>query len=310
MYHYVRPEREDFPYFRYLHVDDFTRQLDWIVDNLGVVTREAFADTLETGIVAEGAVLTFDDGFVDHHEHVLPALVERGLWGVFYVPTGVHERSALLDVHKIHQLIGRRGGVAVRDALLDLVDDDMLVERDRNRFGATTYRSQENDEATTEAKRILNYVVSYDHRDALLDHLFAELIGDQREASAAWYMSTAQLRDLAEHGMVIGSHSVTHRVFSRLDEATQRDEIVNSFRFLEHVIGEPVETFCYPYGGFHNFNSITERLLVEHGCRYAFNVEPRDVEGSDVLDRPTALPRYDCNMFPHGQAAFGRSRPD
>ena len=30
MYHYVRPWPEDLPYFRYLHIDDFCRQLDWL----------------------------------------------------------------------------------------------------------------------------------------------------------------------------------------------------------------------------------------------------------------------------------------
>ena len=93
MYHYVRPERADLPYFRYLHAQDFARQLDWLEANMGFVSRDDFERTLATGEPIPGAVLTFDDGFSDHFDHVLPELTRRGLWGVFYVPTGVYDRA-------------------------------------------------------------------------------------------------------------------------------------------------------------------------------------------------------------------------
>ena len=35
MYHYVRPAPEQLPHFRYLHVTDFARQLDWFADQYG-----------------------------------------------------------------------------------------------------------------------------------------------------------------------------------------------------------------------------------------------------------------------------------
>ena len=56
------------------------------------------------------ALLTFDDGFVDHYEHVFPALRSRGLGGIFFVAA---RRSAtnptLLNVHKTHFLFSQLG---------------------------------------------------------------------------------------------------------------------------------------------------------------------------------------------------------
>ena len=96
------------------------------------------------------------------------------------------------------------------------------------------------------------------------------------------------------------------RVFSRIDGATQAREINESFAFLEQATGGlELRTFCYPYGGFHSFTSETERLLDAAGCRFSFNVEPRDIAAADLSGRPQALPRYDCNMFPHGAARMG-----
>jgi hypothetical protein len=45
--------------------------------------------------------------------------------------------------------------------------------------------------------------------------------------------------------------------------------------------------------------------MSEHSNLFAFNVEPRDISAGDLSRRPQALPRYDCNQFPHGDARLG-----
>ena len=81
-----------------------------------------------------------------------------------------------------------------------------------------------------------------------------------------------------------------------------------SLSTLEELVGPGIDTFCYPFGGFHTFDADTERILTDCGIRYAFNVEPRDITSADLRDRPTALPRYDCNAFAHGRAHVGPPR--
>ena len=309
MYHYVRPVPEDLPFFRYLHLEDFQRQLDWLDETYGFVSKDDFASALETKQPVAGAVLTFDDGVHDHYDHVFPELRRRGLWGVFYVPTGIYQTRRLLDVHRIHLLIGRHGGVRALDALQEIVEDHMLVDKDNVAFRTNTYRFQDNDEATNEVKRVLNYYISYEHRADVLTEVLAALNGHRGNGFDGFYLSLEQIREMADAGMVIGSHSVSHPVFSKLDVETQWDEIDRSFSFLEDVLETPVQTFCYPYGGFHNFTDDTRRLLHKRGCRYAFNVEPRDIEAGDLADHPMALPRYDCNMLRFGRASMGAERP-
>ena len=66
MYHYVRPVPTQLDYFRYLHVDDFRRQLDWFAARYSFIERDAFLRSLREGRACEGIVLTFDDGLSDH----------------------------------------------------------------------------------------------------------------------------------------------------------------------------------------------------------------------------------------------------
>lgn len=305
MYHYVRPAPEGLDHFRYLCVNHFEKQLEWFAERHGFVKREEFLNAVSSGAACDGVVLTFDDGLADHSAWVLPLLEKYGLWGIFYVPTGPYRTQQLLHVHQIQLIAGRLGGVRAAQALSEIVSEDMLAHAHVTEFRQETYRSQQNDDATNYFKRTLNYYIASEHRPAILAKLMAEAFPDGEPRADQFYISPAGLRSMRERGMIIGSHSVTHPVFSKLSEAEQERELRESFDQLEEITGESIATFCYPYGGFHSFTRITECLLDQMGCLWAFNVEPRDITSDDLRLRPLALPRYDCNMFPFGQAGCG-----
>ena len=309
MYHYVRPVPDGLPYFRYLHLDHFRRQLDWFAEDHAFPSRETFIRSIETKRACSGVVLTFDDALADHFEHVFPELQRRGLWGIFYVPTGMYETGKLLDVHRIHLVLGRLGGARAMELLHGLVSDDMLSHAHVEDFHRQTYTRQDNSAATDLFKRTLNYFIAYEHRERVLDELMQRFFREEGELEAGmvsrYYASPSELRAMHQAGMEIGSHGVSHFSMAKLDPAEQSIEIARSFDFLGNLLGERPRTFCHPYGGFHNFTEETERLLSEAGCLFSFNVEQRDVADADLRDRPHALPRFDCNQFPHGKAHMG-----
>lgn len=309
MYHYVREGSEDLPFFRYLHFEDFKRQLDYFSKNYLLITKEQFTHSVSTGAVIENSlVLTFDDGLKDHID-VTRELVKRGLWGIFYIPTYPLISGEILDVHKIHLLIGALGGQKIFEVLINHIDDAMLSHSHVEDFRNLTYGRQNNDESTQQAKRILNYFISYDARTKILTKMMQELLGNKADLYDNFYVSHNDLKQMNDAGMMIGSHSVSHPVFSKIDPAEQRKEIRDSFAFLDSVIGKPaVKTFCYPYGGFHSFTKTTEDILQEENCLFSFNVEQRNIQSDDILNRPQALPRYDCNQFLYGEASMGLCR--
>jgi len=311
MYHYVRPAPAGLRYFRYLHIDNFRRQLDWLAPRHRFILREEFFDSVESGRAVDGVLLTFDDAFSDHYEHVLPELVARGLWGIFYVPTMVLTPGRMLDVHRVHWILGRLGGLRAMELAKELVSDDMLSHAHVEDFHRLTYVLQDNDAATNLFKRTMNYFIAYEHREPILDRLMVRVLdgADERALKAGFYLNRDQIKAMHDAGMTIGSHTVNHPVMSRLDEDAQAIEISRSFGELEAITGEKMRTFCYPYGGFHTFTAATERLLAGHGALFSFNVEARDISDDDLSHRPQALPRYDCNHFPYGAAHMGAESP-
>ena len=126
MYHYVRPYNPEYPNFKNLHIDDFQKQLDYFENCYGFISKEEFINCLQTGVPKKGVVLTFDDGLSCHYDFVFKELEKRGLWGVFYISTQPYVEFKMLDVHRIHILLGKFQSKYVFTHLTKLVDDSLF----------------------------------------------------------------------------------------------------------------------------------------------------------------------------------------
>jgi peptidoglycan/xylan/chitin deacetylase (PgdA/CDA1 family) len=310
MYHYVRPAPVDLPYFRYLHEDDFARQIDLLVQQSRILTAAEFLDILRGAPVPEDAfLLTFDDGLRDHYDNVLPILEARRLTGLFFVLTDPPTGGRMLDVHAIHHLLGQHGGPTVLDTLEKRLTPSMIDESKKALFDRSVYRNQTNDSATQSVKKILNYFVAEAHRGDLIAEVQSALGAPPGIGGDSLYLSEVQMRDMHERGHLVASHGATHRVLRTLSESEQRDEICGSFEWLDGALRDRAHrVFCYPYGGPDTYDSRTIAVLEALDCRAAFAVDPRPLHEADLRTRPMALPRFDCNMFPFGAASLGSRR--
>jgi peptidoglycan/xylan/chitin deacetylase (PgdA/CDA1 family) len=62
------------------------------------------------------------------------------------------------------------------------------------------------------------------------------------------YATWAQIKEMAEAGMEIGSHTVYHYNLTTIDSAALDRELTDSKKIIEEKTGQPVITFCYPSG--------------------------------------------------------------
>lgn len=68
--------------------------------------------------------------------------------------------------------------------------------------------------------------------------------GDRRES----LMTAGQIREMAEHGFEIGSHTRSHPHLTRLDDEQLRQELIGSKQRLEDLLGREITSLAYPYG--------------------------------------------------------------
>ena len=95
--------------------------------------------------------------------------------------------------------------------------------------------------------------------------------GELESGSAGRIADRDQLASWAEHGMDIGSHSMTHADLTRLEPEQILDEAGRSKELMEESLGVSIEDFCYPYT---HHNSICRKLIARCGYRAAFAGEP------------------------------------
>src|SRR3989344_460756 len=99
-----------------------------------------------------------------------------------------------------------------------------------------------------------------------------------------------ELKQLSSSPFVeIGAHTVSHPKLSKIDIDEQMREITESKSTLEKLMGTPVRSFAYPFGGKGTFDEDTVHLVAKNGFNYACSNIHRRVNKNSF---PHALPRF------------------
>lgn len=105
MYHYIRNLQESrYPQIKGMDITEFENQLDFIKNHYSLINMTDLCDK-EKILPDNSAILTFDDGYLDHFTSVFPLLVKKGMQGVFFVAPQTFIEKKVLDVNKIHLLL-------------------------------------------------------------------------------------------------------------------------------------------------------------------------------------------------------------
>ncbi len=300
MYHYVRDSAAtSFPAIRALVPELFERQLDWLQAQYTVIDLERLEAALNGGepLPPEAAMLTFDDGLVDHYATVLPALRRRGLRGTFFLSEDAcRDSPRMLAVHKVHYLLAHLGADAFGHAVLDACAAGVSQGRAREVFG----RDQWDDGGERAIKHLINHELPFSEAERVLELLFARHLGSSADFARSLYLDAAMIREMAAAGMTFGYHTRTHRMLARLSVEQQEDELRGGVEWIRALTGQATATFCYPWGGPHTYTGDTLRIIRQAGYSLAFNTVRRRLRQDD---QRYELPRIDTRDLPPYTAA-------
>jgi peptidoglycan/xylan/chitin deacetylase (PgdA/CDA1 family) len=304
MYHYIRDQSDKrFPNLKSRTPDEFRDQLRLFKRDYQLVTpelcKQAFSSTDGASLLpGKPLLLTFDDGYEEHHSTVLPILKDFGATAVFFPITSTLSRKELLDLHKIHFVLATgtdpKDLVARTFTLLDhcrkefkLPTNEALYEKLAKAFG------YDNPDRVF-LKRLIQRELPSFLRGILATQLFLEYVGmDDEDLAKTLYLSKKQVRELHAEGMEIGVHTHTHPWLDTLTKDEQRNEIETSKDILAKMGVLPANwIFAYPYGG---LGDGTTEILKTAGCELALTTEP----GEAAIDpsRRLCIARLDTNQF-------------
>ena len=302
MYHYVRQlEQTRYPEIKGLRTSDFRSQVNYLRKNYHPVTMEEVIHSQRSGdaLPPKAALLSFDDGYIDHYNSCFPILFDAGIQGAFFPPVAPIKRAELLDVNRVHFILAvtdcRRLGREIDEAIGSYRGEHTLEtpEAYRARWAKP---SRFDDAETIYVKRMLQVGLPEALRHVIARDLFARHVSiDEAAFAAELYCTIDQLRVMQASGMYIGSHGDSHYWLDAVDEKTQRREVESSVDFLREV-GSPVDKFwviCYPHGA---SNAGLLSILKEYKCVLGLTTEV-GLAKIGTHD-PLLLPRYNTNDIP------------
>lgn len=238
--------------------EQFRRQLEFVGRYFTPITSEQIVLWKEGRLAkpANPIVLTFDDGYRDCHDVVLPLLLEAGVVADFFVcPWNIEERR-LFWWDKIACCLRKSS----RDSIV-------LKYPRRLELNLSTRESIEL--SLRAIGRIIRHTDELDV-DRLVDELqeAAAVDFDEQAEADKLLMNWDQVRALRRAGMGVGSHSYSHRILPLTKDDTAREEMARSKSAIEEALNESVLALAYPVGA---FDKNTKRMAEQAGYRLAYS---------------------------------------
>jgi peptidoglycan/xylan/chitin deacetylase (PgdA/CDA1 family) len=302
MYHYVRElPLTRYPNIKALLTSQFVEQLNYIEKHYQLVSISDCISALDNrgqSLPKNSALLTFDDGYLDHFTNTFPILEERGIQGCFFPPAKAITEHCVLDVNKIHYILASCGIDALLTDVFMLLDDmrsDHALKSNEDYFMELAETPRYDSKETVFVKRLLQHALPECVRRNITDQLFRKYVTQDEKAFACEiYMSVEQIRCMVRHGMYVGGHGYEHSWMNKLTLPQQVREVDLTLEFLASV-GAPTSDWvmCYPYGA--HDESLTN-LLRAKGCKFGLTTIPDIAELCE--SKRLTLPRLDTNDLP------------
>jgi peptidoglycan/xylan/chitin deacetylase (PgdA/CDA1 family) len=271
-------------------VEEFAWQIAYFKKHYHPITFQQFADWYlrDTALPSCPVLITFDDGHANNLHFALPVLQQENVTAVCFVLTGA---------------LGTYRQTWFEDAYYRLMFSAAHSWSLRSGECWPLETSQQRAAACSRFFSLCR-TLSQDEQLAELQSLQSQLPvrePDGKFSNRFEFLSADDICRLAESGIEIGSHTVTHPILGTLQPEDARREIVGSKSALELVLGRPVQAFAYPFGspGL-DFKPRDEALVRESGYSLAFAVEGGFVTRASAR---FALPRVGIGRMTRAQFA-------
>ncbi|MCE9591937.1 MAG: polysaccharide deacetylase family protein [Planctomycetes bacterium] len=238
-------------------------------------------DAMEHDCVPRRAVaVTFDDGYADNLTQAAPILRRHGVPATCFVAGSAIDGTNEFYWDELEAIFLQPGTLPDQ---LKLSIGSARFEQSLGEFSVYTPAdsarhhgwSLEQADATPrhQAYRLLCGLlrsVSLERRDTIIDDIRRWSGRSSTVRPTHRTLTASELRTLAHDKLIeIGAHTANHAMLSSLDPAAQAEEIRSGSRRVADVLGRGVNTFSYPYGSRHSYDTGTSAIVRDAGFRCA-----------------------------------------
>jgi len=275
----------------------FRKQIQFLKLHYRVIHPNQFREWIEQGkaLPDRALLITCDDGLLNTLTDMLPILRDEDVSCLFFVTSAsCGDDSGMLWYEELYRLM-RSNSFSGDDFQLPQekypADNPASGQASKN-FQARWWdavRRASRLESGARADWMKRLRSQYCLERNTVNHCAEKSPGKELSSEKRWrLLNISELLRLAEAGMSIGAHTVSHPILSLCSEDEARREIQGSKTLLEKALGRPVWAFAYPFGNPATMGKREVNLARDAGFTCGFlNVE----HWADLQSGFLALPR-------------------
>jgi peptidoglycan/xylan/chitin deacetylase (PgdA/CDA1 family) len=195
--------------------------------------------------------ITFDDGYRDNWLYAAPILKKHGLPATLFVASGFLGTDRLMWNDQV--------ALAVKHTKKSNYHFNVDGKKLDVEFSTIRERLQFVNDVIDKMKRL-----SDAEKAEQVKRLVGDL-GDDPMRHDGRMLSWDELREMTRSGWEIGSHTVNHKILTRVSIAEAQHEIAISKEMLESKLEKPIDLFAYPNGKAQDFNVEVQNVLRTSG---------------------------------------------
>ena len=246
-------------------IDQFDWQIRHVKDNFDPITFSHYLEYLDGRVLLpkRPLIITFDDGFDDNYTNAFPILKKYDVPATFFISTDYIDSNEPFWFDKLFYLINNSNKISRIDAF----DIDIHPDKKYESIQAVLKR----------AKTLPNYIRLNGMQEIIEKTNYHLPVNGHDESRA---MSWDQVVDMSHCGMEIGSHSVSHPIFSRLEDNELQMELLESKAVIESRIGKSCDVLAYPVGG----KSVCTDKVVRYAQEAGYRLGVSYISGTNLID--------------------------
>lgn len=258
----------------------FSDMLDFYAKDHHILSAEEFLLKSEANTLSPDDVcLTFDDGLLCQYDVAFPVMKEKGLTAFWFVYTstldGVMER---LEIYRHFRSSMFSDIDDFYDAFFKIVSENDAGAMDSMTFYRPDEYLKDFPFYTPNDKRfryLRDEVLGEGRYNEIMESMLREYQYDIEGNAKLLWLNAEHIRDLYQHGNVIGLHSYSHpTVMEKKDYPEQSREYTTNKNQLESIINDEIVSVSYPSN---SYNADTLRCMRELGIKIGFRANMADI---------------------------------
>jgi len=259
-----------------ISVSDFEVQIKYLSKYYHVLSLLDYVRSIQNRkkIKKNTVVITFDDGYKDNYTNAFPIIKK------YHVPITI-----FLTVTPIST-----GQSLWYEVIVHMIKNSKIKELDLSDYGMGHIILNSSSDKQAAIYQIVSNAKTMpeNQRQNLIDCLRQKLIiednnNQNKDDIENLMLSWDEMREMKNHGVTFGSHTMNHPILTQIPLETAEMEIKKSKEIIEKELGEKISLFTYPNGGSEDFNEDIIDIIRKSGFSCACSLIPGVVKTGDNL---------------------------